>query len=166
MQFGEHGELTIDTINQANLSPEERQRALEMLDVQAAYLDLFETMSFPVDPEGNVYDMSAMPAIAMALAWTLALNGFRRSGTPYIKKRFFSGEGVTEGAHTWVDVRAPDNAEEELRPEHHADDTNLPPDVRALAARRDGAVAPVLPTWEGVKPKIVYVDEERPDWMK
>lgn len=166
LQFGEHGELTLDTINSADLTPEERERALEMLEVQHAYLQLLDTMSYPVDPEGNVYDTSAMTAMAMALAWTLALNGFRRTGTPYIKKRFFGGEGVVEGAHTWVDCRAPDSAEEELQPEHQADDPSLPPDVRALAAKRDGAVAPVLPTWNGVRPKVTYVDEPRPDWME
>lgn len=165
LKFGEHGQLTIETINAANLTPQERERALEMLEVQQAYLDLFETMSYPVDPEGNVYDMSAMAPIALALSWTLALNGFRRSGTQYVKKRFFGGEGVAEGAHTWVDCRAPDSAEEELKPDHSPDDPNLPPDVRALAARRDGAVAPTLPTWDGVRPKVIYVDEPRPDWM-
>lgn len=165
LKFGEHGELTIETINSANLTPQERERAIEMLEVQKAYLELFDAMSYPVDPEANVYDMTAMAPVAMALAWTLALNGFRRSGTPYIKKRFVSGEGITEGAHTWVDFRAPDTAEEELQPEHSPDDAGLPPDVRALAAKRDGAVAPTLPTWDGVRPKVIYVDEPRPDWM-
>lgn len=166
LKFGPHGELTLETINSVTLTPEERERALEMLDVQTAYIDLYETMSYPIDPEGNVYDMSAMPPIAMALAWTLALNGFRRSGTPYIKKRFFSDPGVVEGAHTWVDVRSPDSAEEEIRPEHSAEDMSLPPDVRALAARRDGSTPPVLPTWDGQKIKVTYVEEKRPDWME
>lgn len=165
LQFGEHGELTMETINAVDLTPEERERAVEMLEVQRAYLDLLDTMSYPVDPEGNVYDTSAMTPMAMALAWTLALNGFRRSGAPYIKKRFLNDSGVVGEAHTWVDFRAPETAEEELRPEHQADDLSLPPDVRALAARRDGATPPVLPTWDGQKIKVTYVDEKRPDWM-
>ena len=166
LQFGEHGELTLETIEQANLTAAERERALEILDAQKAYVDIIDTISGNVtDPEGNCYDMAAMPPVVWAAAWTLALNGFRRSGPVYIKKRFFEADQVLAGAYTWVDVRAPDDAAEELRPEHNFDDPNLPPDTRYLAAKRDGVAAPELPTWDGQKIEVKYIEEPRPEWM-
>lgn len=166
LQFGEHGELTLDTINQANLSPAERERALEILEAQHAYVDIIDTLSgHVIDPEGNQYDLTSIGPAVWSIAWTLALVGYRRSGPAYIKKRFFQGDQVMEGSFAWVDSRAPDDAAEELRPEHSADDPNLPPDTRYLAAQRDGAGKPAIPTWDGVKPKIVVVNEPRPDFL-
>src|SRR4051812_44972791 len=78
LQFGEHGELTPRTIAQANLTPEEKERAYEMMALQAVFLDILDTMSYPVDPEGHVHDLTAMGPTKIAIAWTLALNGFRR----------------------------------------------------------------------------------------
>ena len=165
LTFGDRGELTMETITQADLTPEERERALVMLEAQHAYLDLIDTMGdHVVDPEGNDYDLAMMQPAVWASAWTLALNGFRRSGETHIKKRFYSGDQVRPGAYTWVDARSADDAAEELQPLHYADDVSLPPDLRALAAQRDGAQPVELPTWS-VKPKITVVNEPRPEWM-
>ena len=161
LQFGEHGELTPRTIEQANLTPAEKERAYEMMVVQAAYLEILDTMSYPVDPEGHVHDLSALGPTKIAIAWTLALNGFRRSADPYIKKRAYTAPGCYPDAHTWVDVRAPDDAAAELRPEHRADDHRLPPDTRRLAALRDNAPPMQLPPEWKVRPKIVYEDTPR-----
>ncbi len=161
LQFGQHGELTPKTIEQANLSPYEKQRAREMLGVQAAYLQIIECLSYPVDHEGTVHDLSALGPTKLAIAWTLALNGFRPSGPKYVKKRSFHAPGVYEDAYTWVDARAPDTADEALQPQHRADDPKLPPDTRRLAALRDGAPPMQMPDGWKVKPKIVYVDEPR-----
>lgn len=161
LQFGEHGELTAKTIQQVDLTPAERERAYEMLRVQAAYLEILECLSYPVDPDGHTHDLSALGPTKVAIAWTLALSGMRLSGPRYIKKRNFSAPGCYEDAHTWVDAREPDAAEESLRPEHSADDPSLPPDTRRLAAIRDGA-APrnVPPTWQ-TTPKIVWENAPR-----
>lgn len=160
LQFGEHGELTAQTIQQANLTPEERARAEEMLEVQAAFIEIFDCLSCPADPDGHVHDLSALGPTKIAIAWTLALKGFRSSGKTYIKKRAVPG-ALYKDAHTWVDIRAADSAEEELKPEHRADDPRLPPDTRRLAAIRDNAPRQELaPEWK-VKPEVVWVDEPR-----
>jgi len=138
LQFGQHGELTPRTIKQANLTPEEEKRAFEMLKVQAAYLEILDCLSYPVDPEGHTHDLSMLGPTKVAIAWTLALNGARFSGRRYIKKRAIHAPGCYADAHTWVDARAPDDAQDELQPEHSAGDHTLPPDTRRLAAIRDG----------------------------
>jgi hypothetical protein len=145
------------------LTPEEEKRAYEMLEVQAAYLQILDAMSYVIDPEGHIHDLSAMEPTRLAIAWTLALNGFRQTGPRYIRKRFFNAPGVYGNAHTWVDVRAPDTAEEELRPEHKSSDPTLPPDTRRLAALRDGDPPMKMPDGWKVRPKVIYVDEPRPD---
>jgi hypothetical protein len=96
----------------------------------------------------------------VAIAWTLALAGFRCSGKTYIKKWYVDAPGLAEGAYYWVDKRAPDEAEDELRPEHRSTDPHLPPDTRRLAAIRDGDPPQQLPEWH-VKPKIVWEDVPR-----
>lgn len=160
LQFGERGELTPRTIEQAGLTGGERERAYEMLVVQAAYLDIYEALDYPTDPDGHVVDLSGfhMTQPKIAIAWTLALLGYRQSEHVYIKRRYLGGPGVIEGAYTWVDSRAPDAAGEELRPEHQADDPNLPPDTRRLAAQRDGAPGqePPMPDEWSVEPKITW----------
>lgn len=161
LQFGQHGELTLKTIEQANLTPPERERAIEMVKVQAAYLQILDCLSYPVDPEGHVHDLSALGPTKIAIAWTLALNGFQPSGTSYIKKRAFTAPGVYTDAHTWVDARAADNAADELRPEHSSDDHKLPPDTRRLAAIRDDSPPMAIPPQWSVTPTIVYDDEPR-----
>lgn len=161
LQFGQHGELTPRTIRQANLTKEEEKLAFEMVKVQAAFLEIMDCMSYPVDPEGHIHDLAAMGPTKLAIAWTLALCGFRSTGKKYIKKRAYNAPGCYEDAHTWVDVRSPDNAADELKPEHSADDLNLPPDTRRLAAQRDGAPGQQMPDLWRVKPKIVYTNEPR-----
>jgi hypothetical protein len=161
LQFGDHGELTARTIRQADLTAEEQERAYEMLRVQAAYLEILELLSYPVDPEGHTHDLSALGPTKIAIAWTMALSGMRLSGPKYIKKRGFSAPGCYADAHTWVDSREPDDAEEALRPEDSAYDDKLPPDTRRLAALRDGAPQPETPpTWKTV-PKIIWDNAPR-----
>jgi hypothetical protein len=163
LQFGDQGELTHKTIQQAGLQGEERKRAIEMLKVQAAYLEIYNSLDFPNDPDGHVVDLSGvhMTQPKVAIAWTLALLGYRPSGRAYIKKRFYESGGVYENAYYYVDSRAPDAAGEELRPEHSPDDPRLPPDTRRLAAVRDGAPGQELPTW-AVKPTVTVEDAPRP----
>ena len=160
LQFGDRGELTPRTIEQAGLEGEERERAYEMLVVQAAYLDIYEALDYPTDPDGHVVDLSGihMTQPKIAIAWTLALLGYRQSEHAYIKRRYYGGPGVVEGAYTWVDSRAPDTAEEALRPEDRSDDPNLPPDTRRLAARRDGdpGQGPPMPDEWSVTPKVTW----------
>ena len=166
LKFGEHGELTMETIEAANLTPAERERALEILEAQHAYLDIIDTASSHIiDPEGNQYDLSGLQPVVWALAWTLSLAGFRRSAPPHIKKRFYSGDQILAGSFAWVDVRAADDAADELLPEHRADDESLPADTRMLAAKRDGVKRAELPSWDGQKIEVKVVDEPRPDWM-
>lgn len=162
LEFGEYGELTPKTIKQANLTKEEEKRAFEMLKVQAAFLAILDCMSYPVDPEGNIHDLTALGPTKNAIAWTLALNGFRPSGKKYIKKRAYTAPGCYADAHTWVDVRQSDDAAEELLPEHRAEDEKLPPDTRYQAAKRDGQrpAAANEQQWH-VTPKVTFKDIDR-----
>ena len=154
LKFGPHGQLTPETIQQADLTPAERERAYEMLEVQAAYLRILECLSYPVDPDGNVYDLNMLGPSKVAIAWTLALSGMRPTGPVYIKKRSFTAPGCYEDAHTWVDAREPDTAEDALQDHHRADDPNLPPDTRRLAAIRDGEPAMELPPIWNTVPQV------------
>lgn len=163
LTFGKFGELTSQTIEQADLTPEERQRAYEMLRVQHAYLQILECLSYPVDPEGHTHDLNMLGPTKIAIAWTLALVGFRLSGPRFIKKRTFTAPGCYEDAHTWVDSREADTAEEALRPEHRADDANLPPDTRRLAAIRDGAAPMEMPATWHTAPKVTTSRVSRED---
>jgi hypothetical protein len=164
LQFGDRGELTPRTITQAGLTGEERKRAEEMLEVQAAYLKIYDCLDFPNDPDGHVVDMSGvhMTQPKVAIAWTLALLGFRPTGRPYIKKRLFEAPGVPAGAYTYVDVRAPDDAAEELRPEDRSSDPHLPPDTRRLAALREETGNQYLGTLWSVTPTVTeeWVDRD------
>ena len=155
LQFGERGELTPKTIAQAGLVGEERKRAHEMLKVQAVYLEIYDALEYPNDPDGHVVDLSGvhMTQPKVAIAWTLALLGFRPSGRKYIKKRAINAPGVYEGAYTWVNALAPDDAAEELQPEHRSSDHKLPPDTRRLAAIRDQDPPQQLGGW-AVTPTI------------
>jgi hypothetical protein len=163
LQFGEHGELTHQTIAQAGLTGQERKTALEMLKTQAAYLEIYEALDFPNDPDGHVVDLSGvhMTQPKVAIAWTLALLGFRRTGKAYIKKRHYRAPGVYGNAYYYVDARAADDAAGELAAEHRADDPHLPPDTRRLAALRDGEPGQQLPPPWAVKPKITWEDTPR-----
>jgi hypothetical protein len=163
LQFGERGELTPKTIAQAGLTGQDRARAMELLKVQAAYLEIYDNLDYPTDPDGHVVDLSGihMTQPKVAIAWTLALLGFRPSGRKYIKKRAIDSPGVYEGAYTWVDFRAPDDAAAELQPEHRSSDYKLPPDTRRLAAIRDGDPGQDLGGWS-VTPVITeeWVDRD------
>lgn len=163
LEFGKFGELTPKTIRQANLSPEETDRAFEVMHVQTAFLEILDCMSYPVDPEGHVHDLTAIGPTKNAIAWTLALNGFRPTGPKYIKKRAFNAGGCYSDAHTWVDIRQPDTATEELRPEHRSSDFNLPPDTRKLAAERDKDPMPQMPDGWHVTPTVTAEFTPRPD---
>lgn len=155
LQFGDRGELTPKTIKQAGLTGAERQRAMDLLKVQAAYLQIYDALDYPTDPDGHVVDLSGvhMTQPKVAIAWTLALLGFRPTGRHYIKKRAINAPGIYEGSYTWVDFRASDDAAEELQPEHRSADHHLPPDTRRLAAIRDGDPGQDLGGW-AVKPVI------------
>jgi len=161
--FGPDGELTSQAIKEANLTGEEKRRAYQMLEVQKAYLEMLDDLKFVSDADGNVHDLTMMPLTNLAIAYTLTLHGWRRSGNKYIKKRHVPSAGY-EDAYTWVDSRAPDNAAQELRPEHSPHDMTLPPNTRKLAAVRDGEVAtPQPPTWEDEPARIVEKYAPRPE---
>lgn len=163
LTFGNYGELTARTIEQADLTPAERERAYEMLKVQHAYLQILDCLTYPIDPEGHTHDLNMLGPTKIAIAWTLALVGFRATGPHLIKKRSFSAPGCYEDAHTWVDAREPNTAQEALRPEHKADDHTLPPDTRRLAAIRDGAAPMEMPPGWHTTPKVTTsrVDREQ-----
>jgi hypothetical protein len=160
--FGPDGELTHKTIE--HLTGEDRKRALEMVKVQRAYLDIYAALDFPNDPDGHVVDLSGvhMTQPKVAIAWTLALLGYRQSGKKYIKKRHYDAGGTYQDAYYYVDSRAPDDAAEELLPEHSADDHHLPPDTRRLAAIRDDAPGQEPPPLWSVKPTVTIEDAPRP----
>ena len=143
LKFGPQGEFTFETLAQANLTPEEHARAVEIMECQRAYLEIIDTIGNNVlDPEGNVYDLSVMQPAVWAISWTLALAGARFSAPAYIKKQAVVGEHVPPGSYVWVDARKTDSE----------------PIVVT-------AVAEPEPLWDGVKPEIVVTNEPRPDWM-
>ena len=146
----------------AGLDPERARKIAEMREAQRAYLELLEVMEYPVDQNGRPHDLNHMSASTLAIAWTAALYGFRRSAFSLIKKRRITGPGVYENACTWVPSDAPDDAERDLTPGDFSDDRVRPPDVRALAAKRDGDEPQVLAEWH-TKAEISYRDEPRPE---
>ncbi|QBP29682.1 hypothetical protein SEA_TYPHA_25 [Mycobacterium phage Typha] len=145
----------------AGLDREKARKVADMRDIQRAYMELMEVMEFPVDQRGVPHDLTAMSASALAIAWTAVLYGFRRTGPALIKKRKMFGPGIYENACTWVDVNAPDDAERDLQPGDFSDDRLRPPDVRGLAARRDGEGPQVIAEWH-TKAEVRYTDEPRP----
>lgn len=154
LQFGPHGELTDETIRQASLTKDERARAREMKKVQDAYLQILDCMSYPVDPQGNVHDLNAIGPTKLAIAWTLALNGFRRTGKKYIKKKPVKGIGVYADAHTWVDARIPDMEEPVMAPR---------PDPPPTPATHRVGEMPRMPEMWHAGTKITYDDDMRPE---
>lgn len=146
----------------AGLDDEKALNVARMRDIQRAYLELLEVMEYPVDQNGRVHDLNAMSAATLAVAWTAVLYGFRRSADPLIKKRRIIAPGVYENACTWVDIKAPDLAEKDLRPGDFSDDRLRPPDVRGMAASRDGEGPPVMAEWH-TRAQVRYVDEPRPE---
>lgn len=134
----------------AGLNEEQRQRTRDMQEAQLVYLQLAEDISYPVDQAGRVHDLQGLASMntatedgpanstLMAIFWTMSLLGYRKSGPQFIKQRAYRRhDGVYRNAHTWVDARAPDEAENELQPQHDQHQRDLAPDLRAAAARRD-----------------------------
>lgn len=154
LMFGEHGELTKETIRAAKLTKEEKRRAYQMLEVQSAYLEILDTLSFPVDPDGHVHDLTLLPMpVKIAMAWTLALRGARFSGEQYIKKAPIKGAAYAD-VHTWVDSRAPDDMPQEKMGEYQ-----LPPETKRLSPEMTD---PNPQDWH-IKPKIVEKFAPRPE---
>lgn len=162
LPFGPRGELTEETIREAGLTGEEKKRADAMLEAQEAFLLILDHLSYPVDPDGHTHDLNHMEPTRMAVAWTLALAGFRRTGPIHIKKRAHPGPGMYQDAHTWVDARA-GSAADELKPEHRSRDTRLPPDTRRLAAIRDGDEPVDRGTEWHTQPKVTRMFAPRPE---
>jgi hypothetical protein len=144
----------------AGLSDERRQATHEMVDAQRVYLQVLEDLGTMVaDQNGRIHDLRAIQSTVMAFAWTLSLLGYRKTAKQWIKKRRWKDRHGVE-RETWVDIRQPDTPDEQ----HRADDRNLPPDLRSLAAQRDDLSPRVQGEWHTtVEPKIV--DAPRPkDW--
>ena len=59
-------------------------------------------------------------------------------------------------------MRSPDQAADELRPEHTSTNFNLPPDTRRLAAIRDNDTPLQMPDMWRVAPKITYDEGMEP----
>lgn len=137
-----------------DLDEAQRLRTHEMIAVQRVYLQLLEDLKDPTDQSGRNFDTQAVPSLILAIGWTMALLGYRRVADAKIKRR----------GRVWVDVRQPDDPVEALLDTDKASDKALPPDVRGLAAQRDGEEPRVLAEWHvSVEPKIV--DAPRPkDW--
>ncbi|WNM74114.1 minor tail protein [Mycobacterium Phage Nergal] len=121
---------------------------------------------YPQDARGAQVDFNFAPALRDAIARHLALRGWRLDPAKrWIKRRDMSAigaVGVWDNACCWVPVGAPDRAEDDLRPEDTVHSKDRPPDVRALAARRDG-ITPEPPQQWSVKPQVNFIDEERPE---
>lgn len=144
----------------AGLSEERRQATHEMVDAQRVYIQIMQDLGTMVaDQNGRTHDLRAIQSTVMAFAWTQALLGYRKTGRQWIKKRRWKDAHGVE-RETWVDIRQPDTLEDH----HRADDRDLPPDLRSLAAQRDDLEARVQAEWHvSVEPKIV--DAPRPkDW--
>lgn len=144
----------------AGLSRERRNATHEMVDAQRTYLQVLEDLGTMVtDQSGRCHDLRAIQSTVMAFAWTLSLLGYRRTAKQWIRKRRWKDQHGVE-RETWVDMRAPLTLEEQ----HSADDRNLPPDIRSLAAQRDDLSPRVQGEWHtSVEPRIV--DAPRPkDW--
>lgn len=148
-----------------DLDAETRERTHEMIEVQRVYMQLLEDMIDPVDQNGRTHDMRGMESTRLAICWTLALCGYRRTAQAYIRKRQVKDiPGVYQGCYVWVDARAPEKAEDQIRPEDRSDNKLLPPDVRSMVAIRNGDEPKLLAEWHvKVDPKIEF--EPRPrDW--
>lgn len=146
----------------AGLDDEQAAKVAQMRDIQRAYVELLEVMEYPVDQNGRVHDLNAMSAATLGIAWTAVLYGFRRSADALIKKRRVIAPGCYDNACTWVDVDAPDIAELDLKPGDYSDDRLRPPDVRGLAAARDGEGPQVTAQWS-TRVEVRHVDEPRPE---
>lgn len=135
--------------------------ALGQLDVENARKAIHADLDYPVDARGTVVVFNVAPALRNAVAVHLSRLGYRCDPDKrLIKKRAMPG--LLGDACTWVHKDAPDSAADDLQPSDTADSRHRPPDVRALAAQRDG-VQPVTPKQWQVRPKVEFIDEERPE---
>ncbi|MGH3956482.1 MAG: phage gene 29 protein family protein [Mycobacterium sp.] len=133
--------------------------ALGRLDVENARKVIDSDLDYPVDARGTVVVFNVAPALRNAVAVHLSRLGYRLDPSKrQIKKRPMPG--MLGDACTWVHRDAPDSAAEDLQPSDTAESRHRPPDVRALAAERDG-VQPVTPKPWQVRPKVEFIDEER-----
>lgn len=147
-----------------SLDEQNRKHTHAMIDIQRVYLQILEDLIDPTDQSGRNFDLRAMESTRMAIAWTMACVGYRRTAPAFIKRRQVNLPGTYNGGYIWVDARSPDIVEDELRPEDRSDNKLLPPDVRSAAALRDGDEPRVLAEWH-VKPEIRTDIEPRPrDW--
>lgn len=146
---------------QAGLKGDQARNVARMRDIQRAYLELVEVMEYPIDQNGKVHDLNAMSAAVLGIAWTASLYGFRRTGEPLVKKRRIVQPGVYDNACTWVPIGAPDDPDRDLQPGDYSADRLRPPDVRGLAAQRDGDGPAVVAQWH-TQAQVTYTDEPRP----
>lgn len=165
---------------------EQIERTFDAIAVQNSFMDMLRLVKYPIDERGRTYDLRFLDlggskeavlasgpsmggSVMRAIFYTMTLLGFRRTCSKcghheksWIKPRVVPGTG---GMQTWVDIRKPDTAEEELSPEHKQSMINLPPDVRALAAKRDGEDGLAAQVEWHTKANIEFVDAPRPeDW--
>jgi hypothetical protein len=170
----------LDVIDDHDLDPrwsklegEEYERMRDAAAVQRAYIEMLRLVKDPIDERGRTYDLRFLDingtqgqSVLRAIFYTMVLLGFTRDcqkcgfhHKSWIKPRTVSG------MQTWVDIRSPDTAEEELRPEHKQDMINLPPDVRGLAAKRDGEDGLAAQVEWHTKAEVNFLTEPRPeDW--
>lgn len=146
---------------EAGVSDDLAGKVAAMRDIQRAYMELLEVMEYPIDQAGKTHDLNAITPAVLGIAWTASLYGFRRSADPLIKKRRINLPGLYDNACTWVDVNAPDDAARDLQPGDFSADRLRPPDVRGMAASRDGEEPAVIAEWH-VTPAVTYTDEPRP----
>lgn len=156
----------------AGMNEAQRERTGHMQEAQRVYLELANDITYPVDASGRVHDLGGLASMnadteganstLMAIFYTMALLGYRKSGPAFIKKRRMTG-GVYINANTWVDIRAVDDVHDELQPEHTQHNRDLPPDLRAAAARRDQEEGMRLSAQWKVAPKPIIKSGPRPE---
>lgn len=161
----------------AALTEEQRERTRQMQEAQKVYIELAQDISYPVDARGRVHDLGGLAMMnaddtkganstLMAIFHTMSLLGYRKVGPAFIKKRAIPEHlraGCYEDAHTWVDVRSPDVVEDELAAEHSQHQRDLPPDTRALAARRDREEGIRISAQWREEPQPIIKDGPRPE---
>jgi hypothetical protein len=160
--------------NMANYDAETTLRMFDAMKVQNAYIDMLRLVKCPIDERGRTYDLRVLDIHGSqgqsglrAIFYTMVLLGFTRDcqHCGHHNKSWIKPRPLPGGVQTWVDIRAPGTAEEELRPEHKQEMVNLPPDVRGLAAKRDGedGLGPQV-EWHA-KANVEFLEAPRPeDW--
>jgi hypothetical protein len=125
------------------------------------YQQILADLTYPVDREGNVMDISAMKAL---VGWHLVRCGWRKPNNtdgfalqeefddPLIKSRRVYGPGVYEDAVQWVPFSDPDDPLDDLASMTMAEIEALPADLKGEAKRRLG----LLPATEHPEPKPAW----------